>query len=120
MPLTYQIIFRLFDSAFHNVECPQLWKTAKLIPIFKGKGSNSDPNNYRGIAVLCAKYKAYSGIIHERLKVWSDIYTNLPATQHGFRSGFSTFTAIQTLYDTIKEAITQTIFCLLRRLRKSL
>ena len=40
MPLTYQIIFCLFNSAFHNAECPQLWKTAKLIPIYKGKGSN--------------------------------------------------------------------------------
>ena len=105
MPLTYQIIFRLFNSALHNAECPQLWKTAKLIPIDKRKGSNFDPNSYRRIAVHCAIYKAYSGIFHERLKVWSDIYSILPATQHCFRSGSSTFTAIQTLYDTIKEAI---------------
>ena len=37
--------------------------------------------------------------------MWSDIYSILASTQHGFRSDFSTFTAIQTLYDTIKETI---------------
>ena len=105
MPLTYQVIFCFLNSAFHNAECPQLCKTAKLNPIYEGKGSKFDPNSYRGIAVHCAIYKVYSGIIHERLKGWSDIHSTLPETQHGFRSGFSTFTAIQTLYDTINEAI---------------
>ena len=105
MPLTYQIIFCLFNSAFHNAECPQLWKTAKLIPIYDGKVSKFDPNSYRGKAVHRAIYKAYSGLIHERLKVWSDNYGILPATHHAFGSGFSTFTPIQTSYDIIKEAI---------------
>ena len=58
MPLTYQIIFSLFNSAFHNAECPQLWKTTQLNPIYKGKGSKFDPNNYRGIAVHCDNIKS--------------------------------------------------------------
>ena len=111
MPFTYEIIFCLFNSAFHNAECPQLWKTAKLI--YKGKSSIFDPNSYRGIAVHCAIYKVYSGIIHERLKVWSDIYGILPPTQHGFRSGFLTFTAIPLRHHKGGHCV-QTIFCSIR------
>ena len=63
MPLAYQIIFCLFNSAFHNAECPQLWKTTKLIPIYKGKGSKFDPNSYRGIAVHCDNIKSTRALL---------------------------------------------------------
>ena len=43
---TYQLIFCLFNRALDNAECPQLWKTAKLLPFYKRKDSKFDSNSY--------------------------------------------------------------------------
>ena len=104
-PKIFTVIHSIFDKAFSQAECPMSWKIAKLIPFYKGKGNKTDPLCYRGIAVHTAIYKIYANIIHERLRQWTEAYQILPSTQHGFRSGYSTITAIKELYTYIEKAI---------------
>ena len=51
--LTYVLepyLTSLFHLMLHTAHIPPCWKQAKLSPLFK-KGLNTDPNNYRMLAV---------------------------------------------------------------------
>ena len=42
----------LFNMSLNTGQIPDDWKKARVTPIFKNKGSNTDPNNYRPISVI--------------------------------------------------------------------
>jgi hypothetical protein len=46
---------------------PQSWREAKIVPIYKNKGSTSDPNNYRSIAINPPFAKLFMAVINRRL-----------------------------------------------------
>jgi hypothetical protein len=46
---------------------PQSWREARIVPIFKNKGSTSDPNNYRSIAINPPFSKLFMAVINRRL-----------------------------------------------------
>ena len=75
------------------------WKASYVTTLYKGKGSKTDANSYRGISLLSCLYKIYTGIIYKRLQVWADEI--LPPSQFGFRKGKSTIDAAKTLRDNI-------------------
>ena len=42
----------IFNLSLHHGTIPDDWKTARITPIYKNKGSKDDPNNYRPISVV--------------------------------------------------------------------
>jgi hypothetical protein len=46
---------------------PQSWRTAKIIPLYKGKGDVSNPENYRSIAVTPPIAKVFMAAMNHRL-----------------------------------------------------
>ena len=42
----------LFNMSLNTGQIPDDWKKVRVTPIFKNKGSNTDPNNYRPISVI--------------------------------------------------------------------
>jgi hypothetical protein len=46
---------------------PQSWRTAKIIPLYKGKGDVSNPENYRSIAVTPPFAKVFMAVMNHRL-----------------------------------------------------
>ena len=42
----------LFNKSFRSGIFPEMWKEANIHPIYKKKGSQSDPTNYRPISLL--------------------------------------------------------------------
>ena len=50
-PIAIEYLHKLYNFCFKNSEIPSDWYLSSLIPIYKGKGSKHDPNNYRGIAI---------------------------------------------------------------------
>ena len=42
----------LFNMSLSKGQIPDDWKKARVTPIFKNKGSDTDPNNYRPISVI--------------------------------------------------------------------
>ena len=43
-----------FNKLFESAACPLDWKIAIVTPNYKGKGSRSESENYRGISILPA------------------------------------------------------------------
>ena len=65
-------------TAFDN-KPPQSWREAKIVPIFKNKGSTSDPNNYRSIAINPPFSKLFMAVINKRLtKIATDQNLHAP------------------------------------------
>ena len=62
------IITFLFNMIFEGTY-PEQWSLAKVFTIFK-KGSQDDPNNYRGISIQSALAKVYDGILNSRFVHW--------------------------------------------------
>ena len=47
----------------HGRYDPQDWQKALVVEIHKGKGSLTDPNNYRPVSLLSSRYKLMAHII---------------------------------------------------------
>ena len=81
-------LLRLLNRCFESKTVPDSWKEAFVVSIYKGKGSDSDPANYRPISLLNTFYKIYAALLQKRLAISHD--GKLRSTQYGFRSRRST------------------------------
>jgi hypothetical protein len=75
---------RLFNKVKEGKDFSTDWKIAIVCPIFKGKGKIQEPGNYRGIALLLALGKIYSGMLAGRLRDWLINNRILSKFQAGF------------------------------------
>ena len=78
-------LYRLFNLCWSNGLVPRDWCKAVIVPLYKGKGSQQDCKNYRGISLLSVVGKLYAKVLIERVmketdeKIWD--------VQAGFRKG---------------------------------
>jgi len=85
-------LFRVVRAVWETGIVPKDWIDAIAIPIFKGKGSPSDCDNYRGIMLLSVPGKIYARILTARLTRFAE--SRLAENQNGFRQGRSCTDAI--------------------------
>ena len=71
---------------------PSLWKCARVVPLFKGKGSRHGPLNSRCINLTNIFGKCLESIIKNQLVDYLEVNNLLHKAQHGFRAGCSTVT----------------------------
>ena len=90
------ILVKFFNHIELSEEYPTSWKSSFLIPLHK-KGSQGDPNNYRGLAVGSNISKLYTRCLNEKLKSHIDANNVLSPHQFGFRDNFRTTDAIFSL-----------------------
>jgi hypothetical protein len=69
---------------------PSLWRTAKVTPLFKGKGDATNPENYRSIAVAPPLSKLLMAVMNRRLTEHAKADKLHAPTQAGFREHHST------------------------------
>ncbi|KAJ2945399.1 hypothetical protein O0L34_g204 [Tuta absoluta] len=78
-------LYLLFNLCWRSGRVPSDWCKAIIVPLYKGKGSQLDCKNYRGISLLSVVGKLYAKVLIERVmketdeKVWD--------AQAGFRKG---------------------------------
>jgi hypothetical protein len=84
----------LFQHIVRHDDYPSTWCTTTLTPLFKGKGPPTDPNNYRGIAVMCSLAKAYASLLESKLSTYLERHRLRSACQSGFRPGLGTQDAL--------------------------
>ena len=97
-----QVITRLFNLILSTGLVPEDWCLGTIIPLFKNKGSRSDPDNYRGITLLSCISKLFTAAVNERLKYFLEGSGLLGNEQAGFRANFSTMDHILTLHMLIE------------------
>ena len=81
---------KLFNKSLQSGVYPTLWKHANIKPIFKNKGSPSDPTNYRPISLLPCLSKVFEKIVFHH--IYDHLNTNnlLTDRQSGYRPNHST------------------------------
>ena len=73
----------LYNKARSSGSGPETWTEATVVSIFKGKGTDTDPANYRPISLLNASYKIFAAMLKNRISVHCE--SKLRQTQFGFR-----------------------------------
>ena len=77
----------LFNKIFDSGVIPTQWICGNIIPVYKNKGDNKDPQNYRPITLLSCLGKLFTAIINERLNNYADRVQLILENQAGFRKG---------------------------------
>ena len=80
---------KLFNVILNTGIVPEKWVIGVVKPIYKGKGSKTDPDNYRGITILSCLGKLFTSILEKRLSDFLDHFNMNGPEQAGFKSGFS-------------------------------
>ena len=93
-PLTWVI-----NSSLLSGEYPSSWKIAKVIPIFKNKGSKLDKSNYRPVSNLKSVSKVIELIVNKQVLDFFESNKLFPESQHGFRRKRSTFSAVASMHE---------------------
>jgi hypothetical protein len=81
---------------------PEAWKRALVIPLWKGKGTREDKNNWRGITLLSVGTKLLARVVSDRAQRWSESFAG--EHQTGFRKGRGTDDAHQVTRVIAEEA----------------
>ncbi len=91
----------LFNKSVREGAFPELFKTAKVIPIHKG-GSATQLNNYRPIALLTTLNKIFEKLMYVRLFNYFNHHNLFYSKQLGFRTKRSTIDALRELTESIR------------------
>ena len=82
----------IFNRSLEEGIFPDNFKIARICPIHKGKGSKSDPDNYRPISVLSVVARLFEKLVHDQLLKHLERF--LYVHQSGFRPNHSTETSL--------------------------
>lgn len=83
----------IFEKSLQTHSVPQDWRSAVVIPVFKG-GSRTLVNNYRPISLTSISCKLMEHIIAKHILRHLETNCLLYPHQHGFRTGLSTTTQL--------------------------
>lgn len=98
---------KMFNSCISSLSITNSWKFAIITPLFKGKGQIDECDNYRGISVLQQIVKLFERILAKQITHYFDSEALFCDQQHGFRSGRSCESALQTILDGWKSSIAE-------------
>ena len=85
---------RIFNDSLSTGSIPDQWREAKIVPIYKKKGENSDPSNYRPVSLTVAASKVFERIIKDEMMQFLRTNNLITSKQHGFLSRRSTLTNV--------------------------
>ena len=95
----------IFNLSIKTCIFPSSFKLAKVIPVYKNKGSKQDVFNYRPIAILPLISKILEKHVKTYLVKYLNKYKLLYRMQSGFRANHSCQTALTALIDKWLKAI---------------
>ena len=97
-----QFYCKLFNLILETGLVPDIWCQGMIIPLYKRKGSQDNPENYRGITLLSCLGKLFTACIGERLANFMQDDSKMGYEQAGFRQEFSTLDHVFTLHAIIE------------------
>ena len=99
VPFTY-----ICNLSFECGIFPNSMKTSKVIPLFKS-GSKTSFSNYRPVSLLSQFSKILEKLFDTRLQSFMDKNCLISECQYGFRSGYSTSSALMELIEELSSAL---------------
>jgi len=84
------IYVKLFNIIFNTGTVPETWTDGLIKPIYKQKGDQKSPENYRPISLLSCLGKLFTSILNNRLYKYAESHNTIRDTQAGFRKQHST------------------------------
>lgn len=95
----------IFNLSITQSSLPNDFKTARVTPVYKGKGSTNEPGNYRPISVIPHVAKLLEKCIQFQLVSYLDHYKFISCHQSAFIKGHSTQTSLHKLFDDMLDNI---------------
>ena len=89
----------LVNLTIKNHTYTAAWKSSRVLPGFKNKGSRADLKNYRPISNLQEISKLAERCVHDQVYTYLDSNKLISSSHHGFLRNCSTATALQEIYD---------------------
>ena len=109
-------IMHVFNSSITSGVVPQCWKTAEVVPIYKGKGDPKSASSFRPISLLNVASKILEKLVALQLREFLDDCSALSDEQFGFRPNHSVDHALISLTESIRSSIDNGDICLLASL----
>ena len=98
------VLLKTFNDIWETGNVPKSWKEARIIPVPKPGKDNTNPNNYRPIALTSCICKTLERMINERLVWYLETNNKITEFQSGFRHQRSTNDHLVRLEIFIREA----------------
>lgn len=95
----------LINLSFESGIFPQTLKSAKVVPVFKNKGSKLNVSNYRPISLLSNIEKIYEKIMYNRTVDFLHQHEIFYAKQFGFRKHYSTVHTLLNITERIRKCL---------------
>lgn len=90
----------LYRNSLATSTIPQLLRSAKITPVFKG-GSRGEAKNYRPIALTSHIIKVLEKVIAKNITAYLEDTMKMNAGQHGFRRGRSCLSQLLAHHDRL-------------------
>ena len=103
-------VTRLFNLSFVSSKIPKDWKTAAVIPLFKG-GDTLDPNYYRPISILPCLSKVFESEVNKQITDNFESHRTISAVPSSFRAGHGCTSATLKVLSDIITAINKRQYC---------
>jgi len=97
------ILTLIFQASLDQGMLPSIWKTAKVVPIFK-KGNKSDPCSYRPVSLTCICCKILEHIVYSSISNHFNILCN---KLYRFRHNRSCVTQLITTVNDFAKCLNQ-------------
>ena len=82
-------LVKLYRKSMTTGKIPDEWREATVVPIYKQKGSRSDPGNYRPVSLTNVAGKLLERVVKNELTAHVESNGLMSESQHGFRAGRS-------------------------------
>ena len=89
-PYLIRILYRLFNLVLDTGIIPENWTIGIIKPVYKNKGNNLDPDNFRAITLISCLGKLFTSILNERFTFLANEISLISSNQAGFRKGHPT------------------------------
>ena len=86
-------LIMIFNASLKQGIFPNIWKVAKITPIYKS-GARNEENNYRPNSVLSVSSKLFEKVVHDQLSDFLLSNRKLTMSQFAYRKLHSTITSL--------------------------
>ena len=104
-PVIGPVLANIFNLCVRDGYFPKELKVAKVIPLYKNKGSINDISNYRPISMLSVFSKIFEKLIHKEVSSFFDTNNLFSNCQYGFRPKHSTVHALINAVSNLQDSI---------------